>query len=107
MLYTCHQQGRILKFNFEWDPSKAKLNYRKHKLTFDHAAEIFLDPIAISIYDEEHSTHEDRWITIGKDRSNKFFVVVHTFHEEDADNITIRLISARGATKKEIEQYEG
>jgi len=96
-----------LKFNFEWDPSKAKENFRKHKLDFEHAAEIFLDPLTLSVYDEEHSSQEDRWITIGKDHSNKILVVVHTFHEEDADNFTIRIISARTATKKEGKQYEG
>jgi uncharacterized DUF497 family protein len=49
-----------LKFNFEWDPSKAKDNFRKHKLAFEHTAEIFLDPLTLSVYDEEHSSQEDR-----------------------------------------------
>jgi hypothetical protein len=96
-----------LKFNFEWDPSKAKENLQKHKLVFERAAEIFLDPLALSIYDEEHSPQEDRWITIGKDHSNRLLVVVHTFHQKDNNNAIIRIISARTATKREGGQYRG
>jgi uncharacterized DUF497 family protein len=96
-----------LQYNFEWDPYKAKQNLRRHKVSFERAAEVFLDSLAISIYDEEHSGDEDRWITIGKDQTNLILVVVHTFHEESIDNCKIRLISARKATKKEIKQYEG
>ena len=96
-----------MKFNFEWDPTKAKQNLHKHGLSFERAAGIFLDSFAVSIYDEEHSSDEDRWITIGKDRSGSILVVIHTFHEEDADNYRVRIISARRASKKEIRQYEG
>lgn len=96
-----------MQYNFEWDPHKAKHNLRKHKVSFERAAGIFLDPLAISIYDEEHSSDEDRWITIGKDRTNNILVVIHTFHEENIDNCKVRVISARKATKKEIKQYEG
>ena len=76
-------------------------------MSFERAAEVFLDPLAISIDDEEHSINEDRWITIGKDRSNNVLVFIHTFYEEDTDNCKIRVVSARKATKKEIKQYEG
>lgn len=96
-----------MQYNFEWDPYKAKQDLRKHKVSFDRAAEVFLDPLAISIYDEEHSSDEDRWITIGKEQINLILVVVHSFHEENIDNSKIRLISARKATKEEIKQYEG
>jgi len=96
-----------LHYNFEWDPYKAKHNLRKHKVSFERAAAIFLDPLAISIYDEEHSSEEDRWITIGNDHTNNVLVVNHTFHEENIDNCKVRVISARKATKKEIKQYEG
>jgi uncharacterized DUF497 family protein len=96
-----------LQYNFEWDPDKAKQNLRKHEVSFEHAAEVFLDPLAVSIYDEEHSSEEDRWITIGKDQTDNVLVVIHTFHEENIDNCKICVISARKATKKEIKQYEG
>jgi hypothetical protein len=96
-----------LQYNFEWDPYKAKQNLQKHKVSFERAAEVFLDPLAISIYDEEHSSEEDRWITVGKDHTDNVLVVIHTFHEENTDNCKIRMISVRKATKKEIKQYEG
>jgi hypothetical protein len=41
-----------LRYTFEWDPIKAKGNLRKHRISFDRAAEVFLDPLAISIFDE-------------------------------------------------------
>ena len=96
-----------MRFNFEWDPFKAVANEKKHKVSFKHAAEIFLDPFAISIYDNEHSSQEDRWITIGKDRTNIILVAVHTFSQQDTVNFKVRLISARKATKREKKQYEG
>ena len=54
-----------MQYDFEWDSYKAKENIRKHHMNFEKAAEIFLDPLAISIYDKEHSMDEDRWITKG------------------------------------------
>jgi uncharacterized protein len=94
-----------VQYNFEWDPTKAKSNFRKHKISFERASEIFLDPFMLSVFDETHSTNEDRWITLGKDRNNVTIVVVHTFREIDPDNSTIRIISARRATKREVKQY--
>jgi len=49
-----------MRYDFEWDPYKARQNLRKHKVSFERAAEIFLDPSAISIHGEEHSPDEDR-----------------------------------------------
>jgi uncharacterized DUF497 family protein len=95
-----------LRYTFEWDPSKAKLNLRNHKISFERAAEIFLDPLAISIFDEEHSEEEERWITMGKDSHEVILVVVHTFNEAATDEWIIRIISAWKAAKNEIKQYE-
>jgi uncharacterized protein len=61
----------MLRYTFEWDPIKAKENLRKHRISFDRAAEVFLDPRAISISDEEHSEHEERWVSLGKDRRGR------------------------------------
>jgi uncharacterized DUF497 family protein len=94
-------------YNFEWDPYKAKENVAKHNVGFERAAETFMDPLAISIYDEDHSEDEDRWVTIGRDLSENVLVVIHTFQEEDANATVIRVISARKATRKEIKQYKG
>lgn len=52
-------------YDFQWDPEKANTNRRKHKVTFEEAARVFLDPNALSLYDDEHSGAEDRWITLG------------------------------------------
>lgn len=95
-----------LKYNFEWDINKAKLNVKKHKISFERAAEIFLDPFSISIFDDEHSLQEERWITIGKNSDEVVLVLVHTFSQQGNDQYNIRIISARRATKKEIKQYE-
>jgi hypothetical protein len=74
---------------------------------FEQASEIFLDPLAIWIYDEDHSVDENRWITLGKNRAGKLLVAIHTFLEKSEDVCIIRMISARKATRKEIKQYEG
>ena len=94
-----------MQYNFEWDPSKAKANYRKHRVRFERAAEVFTDELMLSLFDEAHSQAEERWVTIGKDRNGVPLVVVHTFREIDSDSCAIRIISARRATKKETKQY--
>lgn len=94
-----------MKYNFEWDINKAKLNIKKHKISFERAAEVFLDPFAVSIFDDEHSLEEDRWITAGKNKSEVVVVLVHIFNQQDAQQCNIRIISARRATKREIKQY--
>lgn len=93
-------------YNFEWNPDKAKQNIHNHKISFERAVSIFRDSYAISIFDDEHSQHEDRWITIGIDVSGILLVVSHTFREIDTLRCNIRIISARKATKSERKQYE-
>jgi len=61
--------------------------------------------IPLSIYDAKHSSLEDRWITVGKDRNDIALVVVHSFRESDTQTASIRIISTRRATKNEIKQY--
>lgn len=90
-----------MRYNFEWDPNKARQNLRKHKVSFGRAAQIFEDPFAISVFDDDHSENEDRWVTIGKDSNDVLLVIVHTFREETMEECTIRIISARKATKHE------
>lgn len=94
-----------MKYNFEWDPHKAKQNIQKHGISFDRAAKVFLDAFAISVFDDEHSNIEDRWITIGSEYNDLLVVVVHTFKELDSETITIRIVSARKATREEAQQY--
>jgi uncharacterized DUF497 family protein len=95
-----------LRYIFAWDPRKAKDNLRNHRISFERAATIFRDPQALSIFDAAHSDEEDRWITLGLDRSGSVLVVVHTFHQIDAASCQIRIISAWRATTKETRQYQ-
>lgn len=83
-------------FDFQWDTVKARENAKKHKITFERAAAVFLDRDALSRFDEEHSEKETRWITLGLDRQGVLLVVCHTFQEESESSAKIRLISARG-----------
>ena len=95
-----------MRYIFAWDPSKAKDNLRNHRISFERAATIFRDPQALSIFDAAHSHEEERWITLGLDRSGSVLVVVHTFHQIDAASCQIRIISAWRATTKETRQYQ-
>ena len=96
-----------MNYHFEWDLKKAKSNLKKHHVSFEQAAEIFIDQLSVSIFDDEHSIDEDRWITIGKTKSENVIVVIHTFKEVNTDQVLIRIISARKATKNERKQYSG
>lgn len=95
-----------MDIHFEWDRNKAASNLRKHGVSFIEASEIFNDPLAIKLRDDEHSEKEERWVTIGQVRSMRIVVTVHTWQEDD-DNIYVRIISARKATVHEIKNYEG
>ena len=90
-----------MPLTFEWDPRKARTNFAKHGVTFEEATTIFGDPLALTIPDPEHSLTEERYITVGKAFSGKLLVVAHT---DRGDNI--RIISARGASRRERKFYE-
>ncbi len=92
---------------FEWDPIKATQNQQKHRITFERAATIFLDPNQISVFDAEHSDSEDRWATIGVDQNGILLVVIHTYTSTSSSAATIRIISARKASRLETFQYQG
>jgi len=92
-----------LQYNFEWDPKKAINNLHKHKFTFEKAAEVFLDPLSISIFDEDHSIDEERWVTIGRDKKGILLVVVHTFDVQGRNNRKIRIINR---TESNIERSQ-
>ena len=84
----------------EWDDNKAEINFKKHKIRFEIAARVFLDKNRYDDYDELHSDDEDRIKTVG--RVGKILAVIYTERGEK-----YRLISARYATKKEIDDYYG
>jgi uncharacterized DUF497 family protein len=96
-----------IEYNFEWDPGKAKTNLSKHGVSFEAAATVFHDSQALTVYDEGHDDDEERWSTMGIAEGGDLLVVIHTFSEPPSrQEITIRLISARPATRKERRQYE-
>lgn len=92
-------------YNFEWNPAKEQLNIRKHQLDFHLASSVFKDPSQLTLYDEEHSSDEDRWITIGLDRTGIIRLVVHTFEQIDQESFLVRIISARKASVNEQNVY--
>jgi hypothetical protein len=96
-----------MEYNFIWDPAKALRNIKKHGVTFELATAIFYDPMALTIYDDDNSDNdEDRWVTLGLVNGQHYLSVIHTYHDQHDNAVTIRLISARLATKHEIRDYE-
>jgi uncharacterized DUF497 family protein len=91
---------------FSWDARKARANALKHGVSFSSCTAIFRDPLALTIYDPEHSAGEDRWVTIGKGQSDQYLVVVHTCDQTQSSVTRMRIISARVADKREIRAYE-
>lgn len=94
-----------MEYCFEWDATKAEANQRKHGVSFDQAATVFLDPRALSLYDDEHSDEEDRWITLGLSATGGLLLVHHTYEESGTSAVRIRIISSRKPTKREVRQY--
>ncbi len=88
------------KYEFEWDPRKALNNMDKHGVSFEEAATVFQDPEFITVIDEEHSTDEERFITLGLSSQGRLLMLAHT----DRGG-RIRIISVRKATRKEAQFY--
>jgi uncharacterized protein len=87
---------------FEWDPKKNEINQRKHGLSFETAKEVFYDEFAILFDDPDHSTEEERFLIIGSISTEQICIVSHCYRDNEN---TIRLISARKATKRERQVY--
>lgn len=85
----------------EWDAGKAAANFTKHAVAFEDAATVFLDPLATTFPDPDHSKEERREITIGYTMKGYLVFVSHCERRR-----RIRIISARRATRTEREQYE-
>ena len=96
-----------MNYNFEWDPHKAELNYKKHGIRFEEAATVFRDQKALTIFDPDYSQLEDRWIMMGLSKTGRLLIVCHTFQEENKEAVSIRIFSSRNATKKESKLYGG
>ena len=85
---------------FEWDPSKAAANARKHRVTFDEAMTVFADWESITIPDPDHSETEERFLIIGLSSRGRILVVSHVERGEN-----VRVISARRADSRERKTY--
>ena len=88
--------------DFEWDANKAADNFRRHRVSFEDAAQVFLDPYRIETFDGRDAYGEDRWITVGLVEP-ALLAVVYTVRGKVGE--TIRLISARKADAHERTQY--
>jgi len=96
-MHNCTYNTRV---EFEWDSKKALSNLKKHGIDFADAVSVLEDERAITIPDEH--PFEERFVTIGMDALGRILVVVYTWRRD-----RIRIISARKATAKEINQYKG
>jgi len=89
---------------FEWHPSKATENLKKHQISFEEAQTVFYDEFAVQFFDEYHSVAEDRFLMLGMSIHSKLLIVCRCEREGGE---TIRIISARKATKRESTFYRG
>ena len=87
--------------SFEWDPRKAEINKRRHRISFSEAATVFDDPKALTI-EEQDIDGEERSITVGMDDQGRLLVVVYVYRR-----MGIRIISARKANQYERAEYGG
>jgi len=71
---------------FEWNPRKAELNLRKHKLSFADAASVFSDPFARIFADDVHSANEQREIVVGHLASRRLVLVYLSGSREESDH---------------------
>lgn len=86
---------------FEWDAAKAATNVRKHGVSFDEAGSVFLDRLAVSGVDPDHTVREARYITFGMSGLGRLLAVSHAYRAG-----AIRIISARPVTRAERKLYE-
>ena len=86
---------------FEWDRAKAKRNLQKHGVSFDESVTVFYDPLTATFDDPAHSIGERRFVTIGYSKKGRLLVVSHTERGK-----TVRIISARPATRHERKRHE-
>ncbi|WP_409339931.1 BrnT family toxin [Nostoc edaphicum] len=87
---------------FVWNEEKAWTNPSNHDgVTFQQATEVFFDPFLVVV--DASRNDEQRDAVIGLDKRWNLLYVVYIERKNDI----IRIISARKATRKEREYYEG
>ena len=82
-----------------WDPNKARTNFAKHGVTFEDAESALTDPLGLT-KDDPDAHGESRFVTVGADALGRIVTLIYTYRRD-----TVRLISARPATRKETEAY--
>ena len=92
---------------FTWDRQKAIMNSDKHGVRFEEAATVFIDPEGLDWQDLRHSRQEARFKRIGISRQGRVLLVVYTIRRVRNGKATIRIISARQASRKERGAYAG
>ena len=90
-----------MALNFEWDARKSVSNLAKHRVSFEEATAVFADPLGRIMRDPRHSVDEERYVLLGVSLRRRLLAVMYA---ERGD--TIRLISARPATRQERRDYE-
>lgn len=90
-----------MAFIFQWNKKKARQNLRKHKVSFEEASTVLGDTLSRTIDDPLHSEVEARYVIIGQSARGRLLVVVHTMRGD-----SIRIVSARVATRQERKDYE-
>lgn len=89
---------------FTWDKRKNRQNRSKHKISFELAQEVFLDPFCLTIVDRGIEDEQRFW-AVGRVESLLILLVVHTVHADEGEEV-IRILSARKATPRERRLYE-
>ena len=87
---------------FEWDIAKDKVNQKKHGVSFEEAQSVFYDEFAIQFFDESRSESEERFLMLGLSERANLLLVCHCVR---GNSSTIRIISARKATRNESQLY--
>lgn len=100
--WSSQRYSGLVTARFEWDAEKAARNEAKHGISFTEAATIFGDPLALTIEDPDDSVGEERFVTMGLSFRGRLLVVSHVDRRE-----TIRIISARAPTAREVRAHEG
>ncbi len=89
---------------FEWDTRKAAVNRTKHAVSFEEAATVFGDPKALDGPDLRHSERERRSLRLGRAATGRMLMVAYTIRRR-GDGESVRIISARRASRKERTAY--
>jgi uncharacterized protein len=90
------------EMRFEWDQRKDTINLKKHSIAFLEAQTVFADENGLLIDDPDHSGEEERYILLGMSSKLRLLIVSHTYRKEE---LIIRIISARKATRAEQKHY--